>query len=306
MDNFHNYKDIVLYFQDSDQEVIRKLQNENIIKTVWRCRNRNCRRMCRLRHNDDYYLNFSFFCPNCNQRYPVTSGSFFEDMRISAEKIFFTMWLWCTLTPATSAQQIVGLPKAAILQLYRYFRDIASWKLLQTPEMFQFGGPGQVVQVDESVVTRRKYNVGRVPRQQWVLGIYDCTLRRGLVLFVPNRNRQTLFNQITNHVRPGSEVWTDCWGGYRGLGNIGGVPQYIHRTVNHTQNFVDPITGVCTNGVEGYWSKLKRFCRKLGVMQSQLLAEHIDHFMWYEIYSGNSANETFVNLLTHKKERYPV
>lgn len=306
MENFQNYKDIVVFFQGSDEEIVHRLQNGHIVINAWRCRNRNCRRMCRLQHNASYYLNYCFICPNCNRRYPVTDGSFLEDVRISAENVFYIMWLWCTLTPATSARQIVGLPKATVLQYYRYFRDIASWKLLQVPELFRLGGPGRVVQIDESAVTKRKYNVGRIPRQQWVLGMYDCTLRRGLVLFVPNRNRDTLLNLIINNVEPGTEVWTDCWGGYRGLGNIGGVPQYTHRTVNHTQNFVDPVTGVCTNGVEGYWSKLKRFCRKLGVMQSLLLAEHIDQFMWCEIYSGASANETFCNLLTHLRERYPV
>lgn len=306
MENVNNYKDIVVFFQDTDEGLVQKLQNEHLIKNVMRCLERNCRRRCRLQHNEEYYLNYCFFCNNCKKKYPLTSGSFFESVRISAENVFYLMWLWCTLTPASSAHQIAGLPKATTLQYYRYFRDIASWKLLQRPELFQLGGAGHVVQIDESAVTKRKYNVGRVPRQQWVMGIYDCTLRRGLVLFVPNRNRNTLINLITAHVQPGSEVWTDCWAGYRGLGNIGGVPQYIHRTVNHSHNFVDPVTGVCTNAVEGYWSRLKRFCRRLGVMQSQLLAEHIDHFMWFEVYSGDSANATFCHLLEQIRERYPV
>ena len=49
-----------------------------------------------------------------------------------------------------------------------------------------------MVQVDERVVTRRKYNRGRVVKEKWVLGIYDTSVRRGVVLFVC-KTRQTDF-----------------------------------------------------------------------------------------------------------------
>nr|CAI5855284.1 unnamed protein product [Callosobruchus analis] len=79
-------------------------------------------------------------------------------------------------------------------------------------------------------------------------------------MYVPNRSRQTLEAKIQRYVRPGSEIWTDCWSGYTGLSALGNV----HRTVNHSNNFVDPLSGVCTNQVEGYWSRLKQFLRRLG------------------------------------------
>jgi hypothetical protein len=49
-----------------------------------------------------------------------------------------------------------------------YMREVcASW-ILQHQGMI--GGPGQTVEVDESVFTRRKTHVGRVFPQQWVFG----------------------------------------------------------------------------------------------------------------------------------------
>ena len=31
-----------------------------------------------------------------------------------------------------------------------------------------------------------------------------------------------------------------------------------HQTVNHSKNFVDPITGTCANRIESKWCKLKQ------------------------------------------------
>ena len=137
-----------------------------------------------------------------------------------------------------------------------------------------------MVQVDESVVTRRKYNRGRVVKEKWVLGIYDTSVRRGVVLFVCKRDRQTLVPLIRDYVLPGSTIYTDGWSAYTGLDRAG----YTHMVVNHKKHFVDPTTGACTNAVEGYWSRLKRFLRQIDTMQSKLLPEHIDEFMWRETY----------------------
>nr|CAI5850814.1 unnamed protein product [Callosobruchus analis] len=145
----------------------------------------------------------------------------------------------------------------------------------------------------QSVVTRRKYHVGRLlNREVWVLGIYDTTLKRGHIMYVPDRSRQTLEGKIQRFVRPGSEIWTNCWSGYTGLSALG----YVHRTVNHSNNFVDPLSGVCTNQVEGYWYRLKQFLRRLGALQSSFLPEYIDQFMWWQIY-GPTPAARFNNLL---------
>lgn len=114
---------------------------------------------------------------------------------------------------------------------------------------FFTGGPDHVVQIDESVVTRKKYNRGRLIREKWVLGIYDTALRRGTVIYVEDRKKDTLERLILAHVLPGTEIRTDCSRGYSGLNSIGGASPYIHKTVNHTRNFIDPVTGVCTNHV---------------------------------------------------------
>lgn len=183
------------------------------------------------------------------------------------------------------------------------FRDIASWKIINMP-LVQFGGPGKIVQIDESVISKRKYNRGRGVRndrkEKWVLGIYDVETKKGVVLYVVKRDKQTLVPLIQQYVAEGSDIWTDKWAAYQGLDKLG----YIHHTVNHSKEFKSA-DGTCTNGVEGYWSRLKQFCRHTNVLQSKLLAEHIDEFMYRQHFAGNPSVR-WGHMLAHIKERYPV
>ncbi|PSN34120.1 hypothetical protein C0J52_14193 [Blattella germanica] len=134
--------------------------------------------------------------------------------------------------------QALRVSKKSVVQYYSFFRDICSWKILVDADRLKFGGPGCVVQVDESVVTRRKYNRGRVVKEKWVLGIYDTSVRRGVVLFVCKRDRQTLVPLIRDYVLPGSTIYTDGWSAYTGLDSgrlhsYGGQPQEKFRRPNN-------------------------------------------------------------------------
>lgn len=130
---------------------------------------------------------------------------------------------------------------------------------------------------------------------------YDIEKR--LVLYLKNRKGRTLTKLIEENVAVGTEIWTDNWKGYCRLNRLGRVSPYIHKTVNHSKNFVDPITGVCTNHVEGFWAVMKGFCRRMHVMHSKMPPERIDHFMWYRIYGGKQ-NITFNNIIKHITKRY--
>ena len=64
---------------------------------------------------------------------------------------------------------------------------------------------------------------------------------------------------------PGSTIMTDCWAGYKNLQAIFPEYCYAHLTVNHSRNFVDPVTGAHTQTIEAFWSVIK------GRMQTQKL-----------------------------------
>ena len=80
--------------------------------------------------------------------------------------------------------------------------------------IFSLGGPGHVVQIDESLVARRKYNHGRHLRNQWVFGLQlvDVHSGIGIIRLVPNRDRATLLPIIQEVVLPGNTIHSDYWG----------------------------------------------------------------------------------------------
>ena len=63
------------------------------------------------------------------------------------------------------------------------------------------------------------------------------------MFFVPNRKRRTLLPLIYDNIAAASVIHSDGWAAY--VDNIEYIPNrnYTHLVVNHTHNFVDPITG---------------------------------------------------------------
>ena len=104
------------------------------------------------------------------------------------------------------------------------------------------GGPGTVVEVDETLMVSRKNHAGRIFPAIWVVGgicrnANECFAKR-----VPDRTANTLEEVIKEYVVPGTTIHTDLWSGYTNISQCG----YVHKTVNHSQNFVDPVDGTHT------------------------------------------------------------
>jgi len=91
------------------------------------------------------------------------------------------IYFWGARTPVGVAVTHLGVSSATVVQWYQYFRDICSWKLLQVP--MRLGGVGRVVQVDESVIARAKYNRGSrlFARTKWIFAINDPVSKMGYV-----------------------------------------------------------------------------------------------------------------------------
>lgn len=122
-------------------------------------------------------------------------------------------------------------------------------------------GSSKIVEIDESLFFKRKYNRGRIQNGQWFVGGIERNSRKCFIVPVENRNAITMLNIIQENVLPGTRIITDQWRAYAtALSNLTG---YEHQTINHSLHFVDPIQQeVHTQNIEGLWSRSKYFLRK--------------------------------------------
>lgn len=84
---------------------------------------------------------------------------------------------------------------------------------------------------------------GRLVATRWVFGINPRGCGAGPIFYVvPKRDSNTLLPIIQYHVQANSTVISDEWRAYGALRRLG----YVHMTVNHSRNFINPVTGNCT------------------------------------------------------------
>lgn len=130
----------------------------------------------------------------------------------------------------------------------------------------KIGGPGIVIEIDESKIGKRKYNRGRMVEGHWILGLIERlgNGQRGkfrLAILPDNRrDEETLLPIIIEHCQRGSEIHTDGWATYNLLEQNG----FVHSNVIHERNFVDPETGAHTQTIESNWRALKHRIRRGG------------------------------------------
>jgi transposase-like protein len=84
-----------------------------------------------------------------------------------------------------------------------------------------------------------------------VLGLLDRETGKVHVEHVKDRKRKPLQDQVKAHVATGAELFTDELASYTGLDK-----EYVHQFVNHAEEYVRG--KVHTNGIENFWSPLKR------------------------------------------------
>lgn len=93
--------------------------------------------------------------------------------------------------------------------------------------------------------------------------------------YVRRRNSRTLLPLIRDHAAPGSEHHTDRWGAYIHINAIPGR-RFRHRSVNHSVNFVDLLTGVHTQNIEGLWARVKSDLLKYRGIDRRHLNKYLD------------------------------
>ncbi len=175
-----------------------------------------------------------------------------------------------------------GISSRTAVDWYQFCRNICSWALMQLQLCDQtLGGPGKVIQIDETVISKRKFNVGRLVPEKWVFGLYDSETRLGFLQFLSSTDHETLMPIICQKIKPGTAVWSDQWGAYNWIANRPPFPSaWTHSTVNHQRIFVDPNTGTTTNHFEAMWKRAKSSLKSMNGTMEDWIPAHLIEFLW--------------------------
>jgi transposase-like protein len=186
-------------------------------------------------------------------------GTVFEDSPIALEKWLPAVWLIVNCKNGISSYEVhraLGVTqKTAWFMLHRI--QLA----MQSKSFSKMGGSGSEVEVDETYIGGKARNMHLSKRQRRITGVLtdDKTtvtgfLERGGKVrteIVPDRHMNTVQPVVKKHVQAGTDLYSDELGGYKGLHG-----EYQHKVINHAVKYVDG--RVHTNGIENFWSLLKR------------------------------------------------
>lgn len=173
------------------------------------------------------------------------------------------------------------LSSATISDWYNYCREVVVIYYLEKQEVCRkIGGPGKIVQIDESKFGKRKYNKGRQIEGHWVLGLIEDGSEDLRLEVCPDnvRSAEVLVPLILKHVELGTTIHTDHWKAYDCLGDHG----YIHKKVNHSDPdnpFIAP-DGTHTQRIESQWRVVKKYFRSTNYTHCKDFSDIIVEFMW--------------------------
>lgn len=251
MDKPKTLRDAIRYFQDE----------QTCINTVAELRWPNGAECPKCGHREHYYLATQkrWKCKKCKKQFSVKVGTIFEDSPIALDKWLIALWMLVNCKNGISSYEVgraLGVTqKSAWFMLHRL--RLA----LQTKSLVKLGGPGSEVEVDETFIGGKARNMHPKVHQRRIVqgGPHDKTIVMGLLerggevrtMVLANRRKPLIQKQVRENVTPMSVLLSDRLQSYEGL-----IRHYAHYMIDHAERYVDG--KVHTNGLENFWSLLKR------------------------------------------------
>lgn len=242
-------------------------------------------------------------CRWCRRQFSVKLGTIFEDSPITLQKWLPALWMLCNDKNGISSWELhraLGVTqKTAWFMLHR-LRKALSDKQGGFGAPTKLGSPdGGEVEVDETYIGGKTVNMHKKRRVEMqkkhmamvgtasvhryvnktpVQGMLDRELRQVRAKAMPNVKRETLQKEVLNNVRYGSRLYTDNAVTYDRLDQ-----RYIHEVVSHADEYVRD--RVHTNGLENFWSLLKRTLRGTYVAVEPF---HLDRYLAEQVFRFNN------------------
>jgi transposase-like protein len=235
-------------------------------------------------------------CKECKKQFSVKVGTIFEDSPLGLDKWLAAIWMIANCKNGISSWELhraLGITqKSAWFVLHRV--RLA----MQTGTFEKLKGE---VEADETFIGGRarfmhksKRNKLRGTGPMDKVAVMGLLQRRGKVRtkVVPNIKRLNVQGEVRANVESGSEVFTDALRSYSGLDS-----DYVHQVIYHAEAYAKG--KVHTNGMENFWSLLKRMIKGTYVHVAPFhLFRYLDEeSMRFNERGGNDA-ERFLTVLS--------
>jgi len=198
-------------------------------------------------------------CRDCGKQFSVKAGTIFEDSALGFDKWLPAFWMIVNAKNGISSCELaraLGVTqKTAWFMLHRIRLAMQNGSMdklsgeVEADETY-IGGKGRNMHRDRKI--KNNIKTGGVGKAI-VMGLLQRN-GRVKVKHVANAKRPTVQGEVRQHVQAGSEVFTDTLRSYNGL-----EQDYIHQAINHAECYAKG--KVHTNGLENFWSLLKRGIR---------------------------------------------
>jgi transposase-like protein len=196
------------------------------------------------------------------RQFSIKVGTVMEDSAIGLDKWLTAAWLITNCKNGISSYEIARdvkvTQKSAWFMLHRI-------RLAMQDETLgsKLGGNGGEVEADETFIGGKARNMHKNVKARRITGqgrntddkimVMGILERGGKVRtkIVADRKQETLHGAVRANVEAGADLFTDTFGAYKGLQG-----EFEHQVVDHALRYVDG--RVHTNGLENFWSLLKR------------------------------------------------
>jgi len=198
-------------------------------------------------------------CKHTGKYFNVRTNTVFDNTKIPLLKWFMALYVFSSHKKGISSHQLakdIGVTQKSawfLLHRLRYafnhpaFKAITGNNIIEIDETYMGGD-----EKNKHFKKKVKGNQGRSTKTKTpVLGIKE---RNGNIIatVVEDTKGSTIQPIIKEHIESGSVISTDEWLGYNGLNK-----DFAHIRVNHSaKEYVNLMAS--TNGVENFWSHLKR------------------------------------------------
>jgi len=202
-------------------------------------------------------------CKNCTSKkqFSAKVGTIFEDSPIKLSKWFAAIWLVTNAKNGISSCEVARA--LGVTQKSAWFMLQRIRLALQNGTIVKLGG---TVEVDETFIggaarfmhkaRRRKLGIKTGPCNmtpvQGLLERHAGGKSRVILKVMKNRREHEATKHVKEYVLKDSHVYTDKLASYQNLG----ASDYTHKVIDHAERYVDGV--VHTNGLENFWSLLKR------------------------------------------------